>query len=75
MSPNDEFAGDMGVVGWGYGSLSLTTSPLTRDMMPTNYLRMGLERGLEQEAKLGVNPFKFGVVGSTDVHNSLVTIE
>ena len=44
-------------------------------MMPTNYLRAGLLRGLELEAKLGVNPFKFGVVGSTDVHNSLTAIE
>jgi hypothetical protein len=43
--------------------------------MPTNYLRAGLLRGLEQEAKLGTNPFKFGFVGSTDVHNSLTAIE
>jgi hypothetical protein len=75
MSPNDEFAGDLGVAGWEYGNLTLTESPLTRAMMPTNYLRAGLERGLEQEAKLGVNPFKFGLVGSTDVHNSLMAIE
>jgi hypothetical protein len=43
--------------------------------MPTSYLRQGLLRGLEQEAKLGANPFKFGFVGSTDVHNSLTAIE
>ena len=75
MSPNDEFAGDMGVAGWEYGNLSLTDSPLKPEMMPTNYLRQGLLRGLEQEAKLGTNPFKFGFVGSTDVHNSLTAIE
>jgi hypothetical protein len=75
MSPNDEFAGDMGIAGWEYGNLSLTTSPLTREMMTTSYLRQGLLRGLEQEAKLGANPFKFGFVGSTDVHNSLTAIE
>ena len=75
LSPNDEFAGDLGMVGWEYGNLTLTEKPLTKDMMPTNYLRAGLMRGLEQEAKLGVNPFKFGVVGSTDVHNSLTAIE
>jgi hypothetical protein len=75
MAPNDEFAGDLGVAGWEYGNLSLTTSPLTREMMPTNYVREGLKRGLEQEAKLGVNPFKVGVVGSTDVHNGLMAIE
>jgi len=75
LSPNDEFAGDLGMVGWEYGNLTLTEKPLTKDMMPTNYLRAGLMRGLEQEAKLGVNPFKFGFVGSTDVHNSLTAIE
>jgi hypothetical protein len=75
MSPNDEFAGDMGVAGWEYGNLTLTDKPLSKEMMPTNYLRGGLLRGLEQEAKLGTNPFKFGFVGSTDVHNSLTAIE
>jgi hypothetical protein len=75
ISPNDEFAGDLGLAGWEYGNLTLTDRPLSREMMPTNYLRAGLMRGLEQEAKLGVNPFKFGFVGSTDVHNSLTAIE
>ena len=75
LSPNDEFAGDMGVAGWEYGNLTLTDKPLSREMMPTNYLRAGLMRGLEQQATLGVNPFKFGFVGSTDVHNSLTAIE
>jgi Protein of unknown function (DUF3604) len=75
MSPNDEFAGDLGVSGWEYGNLTLTEGPLTKAMMPTNYLRAGLLRGLEQETRLGVNPFKFGIVGSTDVHNSLMAIE
>jgi Protein of unknown function (DUF3604) len=75
ISPNDEFAGDMGIVGWEFGNLTLTDKPLSKAMMPTTYLRAGLMRGLEQEAKLGVNPFKFGFVGSTDVHNSLTAIE
>jgi hypothetical protein len=75
FSPNDEFAGDLGVAGWEYGNLTLTDKPLSKEMMETSYTRAGLMRGLEQEAKLGVNPFKFGVVGSTDVHNSLTAIE
>jgi hypothetical protein len=74
MSPADEFA-SFGTAGWEYGNLTLTEAPLSKAMMPTNYLREGLKRGLEQEAKLGVNPFKFGIVGSTDVHNSLMAIE
>ena len=75
LSPNDEFAGDMGVAGWEYGNLTLDREAAPAEMMPTNYLRAGLLRGLELEAKLGANPFKFGFVGSTDVHNSLTAIE
>jgi hypothetical protein len=73
-SPGDEFA-DFGTAGWEYGNLTLEDKPLSREMMPTNYLRGGLLRGLEQEAKFGANPFKFGVVGSTDIHNSLTAID
>jgi len=74
MSPNDEFA-DFGVAGWEYGNLTLEGEPLSKAMMPTNYLRYGLQRGMELEQKLGTNPFKFGFVGGTDVHNSLTAIE
>jgi hypothetical protein len=75
LSPNDEFAGDLGMAGWEYGNLTMEGEPESPEMRPTMYLRAGLMRGLEQEAKLGVNPFKFGFVGSTDVHNSLTAIE
>jgi hypothetical protein len=75
LSPNDEFAGDLGVAGWDYGNLTLEGEPESAEMRPTGYLRGGLMRGLEQQAELGVNPFKFGMVGSTDVHNSLTAIE
>ncbi len=74
LSPNDEFA-DFGVAGWEYGNLTLEGEPLSQAMMPTTYLRYGLLRGLELEQKLGANPFKFGFVGGTDVHNSLTAIE
>jgi hypothetical protein len=75
ISPNDEFAGDLGVAGWDAGNLTMEASPLTKDMMPTNYLRSGLLQGLKYEKTLGVNPFKFGFLGSTDAHNSLMAIE
>ena len=38
---------------------------------PYEYARSGLKLGLQQQAKLGVNPFKFGMIGSTDAHSSL----
>jgi hypothetical protein len=44
-------------------------------MRATTYVRAGLMRGLELEARLGVNPFKFGVVGSSDIHTSLSSVE
>jgi hypothetical protein len=37
---------------------------------PLNYVRNALKEGLKQEQLIGVNPFKLGVVGSTDDHNA-----
>jgi hypothetical protein len=42
---------------------------------PREYAREAYKRGLAYEAKLGVNPFKFGLIGSTDAHTSLPTTE
>jgi hypothetical protein len=35
-----------------------------------NYIRNVLKEGLVQEELLGVNPFKLGMLGSTDTHNA-----
>ncbi len=35
---------------------------------PSGFVRNVLEEGLLQESKLGANPFKFGLVASTDTH-------
>ncbi|MEZ5821643.1 MAG: DUF3604 domain-containing protein [Xanthobacteraceae bacterium] len=74
LSPRDEFA-NFGITGWDNGNLTLQDKPETPEMRPYMYLRGGLLQGLSQEQKLGVNPFKFGFVGGTDVHNSLTAIE
>jgi hypothetical protein len=74
LSPNDEFA-DFGIAGWEYGNLTLEDEPETPEMRPTGYLRGGLLRGLELEESMGANPFKFGMIGGSDVHNSLSTFE
>ena len=39
------------------------------------YARSGLKLGLQEHAKLGVNPFKFGMIGSTDSHTALSGVE
>jgi hypothetical protein len=44
-------------------------------MYQYEYAREALKIGLKQEAKLGVNPYKFGMVGSTDSHTALTTAE
>ncbi len=40
-----------------------------------SYTRSGLKRGLEFEQKLGVNPFKYGMIGSTDAHTGFSSAE
>jgi hypothetical protein len=42
-------------------------------MIPYEYAREALKRGLVHEQNLGTNPFKFGMIGSTDAHTSLPT--
>jgi hypothetical protein len=71
LSPTDEFA-DFETWDWGNLDLSQKKTP---EMLPGEYARSGLKRGLQLEAKLGVNPFKFGMVGATDTHTGLSTVE
>lgn len=66
LSPEDEFA-DFET--WDKGQLG--PAPKTKEMLPREYSREALKRGLAYEARLGINPFKFGLVGSTDTHTSL----
>lgn len=40
-----------------------------------SYTRAGLKRGLEFEEKIGVNPFKYGMIGSTDAHTGYSSAE
>ncbi len=71
LSPNDEFA-DYGT--WDQGNLNLSV-PKTDDMLQYEYAREALRNGLKIEATLGTNPYKFGMVGSTDSHTALATAE
>ncbi|WP_232829333.1 DUF3604 domain-containing protein [Tropicimonas sp. IMCC34043] len=70
LSPEDEFA-DFET--WDLASFG--PEPKTPEMIPREYAREAFKRGLAYEAALGANPFKFGVVGSTDAHTSLSTSE
>lgn len=70
LSPNDEFAN---FETWDKSSFGPEVH--TAAMLPREYTREAFKRGLSYEQKLGVNPFKFGIVGSTDSHTSLATTQ
>ncbi|MGB6970295.1 MAG: DUF3604 domain-containing protein, partial [Methyloceanibacter sp.] len=69
LSAEDEFAA---FETWDMGNLDLSQQK-TPEMLPGEYTRSGLKRGLELDAQLGVNPFKFGLVGASDNHVGLTT--
>ncbi|WP_317849393.1 DUF3604 domain-containing protein [Tateyamaria pelophila] len=68
LSPNDEFAD---YYTWDRGNFGFELK--TPDMLPKEYAREALARGLAIEAEIGANPFRFGLIGSTDSHTSLAT--
>ena len=71
LSPNDEFAN---FERWDKGNLDL--SELKKpDMLEFEYARSALKNGLRVESELGANPYKFGMVGSTDAHTGLAAVE
>jgi hypothetical protein len=71
LSPNDEFAG---YETWDKGNLNMSVSKRP-EMLQYEYARSGLKLGLKIEHKVGVNPYKFGMIGSTDSHTGLATAE
>ena len=73
LSPNDEFSG-YGTAGWELGNLTMQAGKKSQDFAG-EYIREALKRGLAIEARTGVNPYKFGVIGSTDSHTALATAD
>jgi hypothetical protein len=71
LSPNDEFAN---FERWDKGNLDLTVAK-TPEMLEFEYARSAFKNGLKLEQELGVNPYKFGMVGSTDAHTALTAVE
>jgi hypothetical protein len=58
LAMNDEFADFEQMAGGMFAA----------EVSPYSFVRSGLKEGLRQADKLGVNPFKYGFVGSTDTH-------
>ena len=68
LSPDDAFA-DFET--WDLGSFGPEAK--TPDMLPKEYARAAFRRGLAFEQDLGANPFRFGLIGSTDAHTAMST--
>ena len=71
LSPNDEFAD---YETWDDANLD-GTEIKKQEMLQYEYARSALKIGLQMEEKLGVNPFKFGMVSGTDGHTALTAVE
>ena len=71
LSPDDAFA-DFEL--WDVGNLDLTAAK-TPGMLQYEYAREALKNGLLLEGRFGANPYKFGMIGSTDSHTALSTAE
>ncbi len=70
LSPDDPFA-DFELYPW-YIQQNRTTD---YDPQPGDYVRSALKSGLAFERTLRENPFKLGVIGSTDTHTGLSSAE
>jgi hypothetical protein len=66
LSPSDEFA--------NFEIFDhLLTWPGVKSNPNGSYIRQAFGRGLVIQSKVGVNPYKYGVVGASDIHNGLST--
>jgi hypothetical protein len=66
LSPNDEFA-DFEIMSYLIGVPNSTSKP------HGSYIREAYENGLMMQDKRGYNPYKMGVVGASDSHNTVVS--
>jgi hypothetical protein len=72
LSPDDEFA-DFET--WDAGNLHvLNTVPKGEGQIEFEYARSALRLGLAEAGRLGVNPFQFGMIGSSDAHTALAAV-
>ncbi|WP_353329993.1 DUF3604 domain-containing protein [Phaeobacter sp. NW0010-22] len=69
LSPTDEFAD---YESWDWANLDVSEAK-TPEMLPFEYVRSVLQKGLAFEQGKGTNPFKLGFVGGSDIHTGLTT--
>lgn len=71
LSPNDEFAN---FERWDRSNLDGSVVK-AQPMLQYEYARSGLLLGLKLEQQLGINPCRFGMIGSSDAHTGLAAME
>ena len=71
LSPDDPFA-DFETL--ELGNLNLTVVK-EDDMLQYEYAREALKNGLAMESRFGVNPYQFGMVGSSDTHTAIAAVQ
>ena len=69
LSPDDEFSD---YERWDWANLDVTEKK-TAEMLPGDYVRPALKNGLAFAVEKGINPFKLGFVGGSDIHTGLST--
>jgi len=67
LSPNDEWA--------DFEIMPIRVASNLASQAPGSYVRDAYLRGLQSEEKGGFNPYKFGVIGSSDTHNAAGSFE
>jgi len=69
LSPDDPFAD------FETYRFYIQQDPPTYEAKPGDYIRSALLRGLAIEERIGWNPYRFGLIGSTDSHTGLSSAE
>lgn len=69
LSPDDEFAD---FENWDSGNLAGNQAK-EESMLQYEYARSALKLGLEIAGRIGVNPYKNGLIAATDTHTGLAT--
>jgi hypothetical protein len=76
LSTDDEFANFETWDATNIGSIPKPKDPAKlREEVRGEYAREGLKQGLEIQSRMGTNPYKFGLIGSTDSHTGLSTAD
>ncbi len=67
LSPNDEFA--------GYELRNMLLTGVPTEVSGGSYVRSALLRGLAEESRIGINPFRYGIIGASDSHTAFSSVE